>query len=129
MAIAEPKTSQLKVTKNSIIAEGSEGQIFYASPTRARLLIDCGAAVLVNVPKPVGPAVVKVPGPTEAKPAEPLEKKEYSPADQAGPSIDSASSIPSGQAEQSSSSAAAPASPKPNARTLHARKPKATLTR
>lgn len=129
MAIAEPKTAQLRVTKNSIIAEGSAGQIFYASPTRAKLLIDCGAAVLVNAPKPVGPAVVKVPSPAETKPAEPAEKKTFSLADQDGPLTVSASSIPYGPAEPPSSSAAAPASPKPNAQPSKRRGPKAKHTR
>lgn len=98
MALAEHKTAQCRVRKNCIIAEGSEGQIFYASPTRAKLLIDAGAAELVNAPRP-GPAVVKVPGPTETKPAEPAEKKSYSPADPAGPLTDSAPSSKSGSVE------------------------------
>ncbi len=114
MPIAEQKTAQLRVRKNCIIAEGSEGQIFYASSTRARLLIDAGAAELVNVPRP-GPSIVKVPGPSETKPAEPAEKKSSFPAGQDGRSTDSASSIESGQAEPSSSSAAAPALPQNNA--------------
>lgn len=115
MAIAEPKTAQLRVRKNSIIAEGSEGQIFYASPTRAKLLIDAGAAELVNVQRPAGPAVVKVPGPTETKPAVPLEKKSSLSEIAAGLSTVSLESIESGPVILSSSLAAAPASPSSNA--------------
>lgn len=107
--IAEQKTAQLRVKKNCIIAEGGGGTIFYATPTRARLLIDGGGAELVNV----GPAVRPVVGPSETPTAgpsefkEPVEKKSVSQDVQAGPLTGSASSTESGTAPLSSSSAAA----------------------
>lgn len=65
----EPKTAHLRVKHKRIIAEGTGGTIFWATPSRARLLIDAGAVELMNGPRLVGPA--------ETKPAEPLEKKEH----------------------------------------------------
>lgn len=121
---AEFKTAQLRVKPNCIIAEGGGGQIFYASPTRARALIDAGAAELVNVSKVskviemdkpiIGPTEAPIAGPTEFK--EPAEKKSYSPAVPDGRLTDSPSSIESGKAAPSSSSAAAQVSPKSNAK-------------
>jgi hypothetical protein len=110
---AEEKTAQLRVKKNCIIAEGGGGTIFYATPTRARLLIDGGAAELVNV----GPTVRPVVGPSEMPVAGPSEFKESpekksSAIAQGGPSIDSAPSTESGKAALLSSSAEALVSPK-----------------
>jgi hypothetical protein len=110
---AEEKTAQLRVKKNCILAEGGGGTIFYATPTRARLLIDGGGAELVNIPptfsgprnKPeTGPSETPIAGPSEFK--ESAEKKSLA-ATQGGPSIDSVPSIESGSAELSSYSAAA----------------------
>lgn len=111
----EAKTAQLRVMRRQIIAEGAGslrcpihcgaekcshgGAVFWATPTRARLLVDAGAAELLNA------------GPSEIKPAGPLEKKS-SAVDQAGPSTDSQSSKESVKAESPSASAAAPASAK-----------------
>ena len=102
--IAEQKISQLRVIGRGIIAEGSAGQIFWATPTRARLLIDIGAAELVNQ------FTAQVVGPSETKPMEPAEKK-YSAAAQGGPLTGSAPLIAHGKAELSSVSAAALVSP------------------
>lgn len=106
--IAEPKTAQLRVKKNCILAEGGAGTIFWATPTRARLLIDGGGAELVNADpakRPVaGPSETPVAGPSEFK--ESPEKKS-SAAAQGGPLTASVSSTESGQAALSSSSAAA----------------------
>lgn len=113
--IAEQKTAQCRVIGNNIIAEGCAGQIFYATPTRARLLIDAKAAELVNAPAEapvIGPSETPVAGPSEFK--EPAEKK-YSAAAQGGPLIDSVSSIASGTAPLSSSSAAGLVSPQRSA--------------
>jgi hypothetical protein len=113
---AEFKTAQLRVRKNCILAEGCSGTIFYATPTRARLLIDGGGAELVNV----GPAERPVAGPSETPTAGPGEFKESaekksSAAAQDGRLIDSASSIGPGKAALSSSSAEALVSPKRSA--------------
>ena len=94
--LAEQKTAQLRVIGHGIIAEGSAGQIFWATPTRARLLIDIGAAELVN--QFAAPVI----GPSETKPAEPAEKKSF-PAVPDGRLTDSAPSIESGKAAPSSS--------------------------
>ncbi|MCR4331300.1 MAG: hypothetical protein NUV34_01130 [Sulfuricaulis sp.] len=94
---AEFKTAQLRVRKNCILAEGSDGSIFWATPTRARLLIDAGAAELVNA----GPSVAPTVGPSETKPMEPAEKKSFAVA-QAGPSTDFPLSSELGTAAQSS---------------------------
>mgnify|MGYP003393625606 FL=1 len=99
----EFKTAQLRVKAKCIIAEGGAGTIFWATPARARALLDAGAAVLMNA------------GPSEFKPQEPAEKK-FSVAAPAGPSTDSASSSLHGAAAQSSASAEAPASPKRRSR-------------
>ena len=110
---AEQKTAQCRVKKNCIIAEGGAGTIFYATPTRARLLIDGGGAELVNV----GPTVRPVAGPSETPTAGPsefkevVEKKSVSHEGPAGPSIDFPASIESGKAALSSYSAAALVSP------------------
>ncbi len=112
--IAEQKTAQLRVKRNCIIAEGGGGTIFYATPTRARLLIDGGGAELVNV----GPAVRPVVGPSETPTAgpsefkEPAEKKSVSQGVQGGPLTALAPSTESGMAALPSSSAAALVSPK-----------------
>lgn len=121
--IAEMRTAQLRVKPNAIIAEGGGGTIFYATPTRARLLIDAGAAELVNVSnvskviemdKPIiGPTETPAAGPSEFK--EPAEKK-YLPADPDGRLTDSPRSIESGKAKQSSLSAAGRVSPKASAK-------------
>ena len=114
---AEMRTAQLRVRPNAIIAEGGGGTIFYATPTRAKLLIDHGAAELVNV----GPTVRPAAGPTETKPTgptefkEPAEKKSYSQGGPAGPLTDSQPSIESGKAKPSSSLVAAHRSPKTSA--------------
>jgi len=97
----EFQTTQLRVRKNCIIAEGSAGQVFYATASRARVLINAGAAELVNV----GPAERQLVGPSETKPAEPAEKK-YSAGVAAGPLTATAPSIESGKGILSSASAA-----------------------
>jgi len=101
---AEQKTAQLRVKRNCIIAEGGGGTIFYATPTRARLLIDGGGAELVNASvRPVaGPSETPTAGPSEFK--EPAEKK-YSRVVPGGHSIDFQPSIESGKAQLLSSSA------------------------
>jgi len=93
----EQKTAQLRVKKNCIIAEGGGGTIFYATPTRARLLIDGGGAELVNASvRPVaGPSETPTAGPSEFK--EPAEKK-YSAVAQDGRLTDSQQLIGSGKA-------------------------------
>ncbi len=96
--ISEQRTAQLRVKKNCIIAEGGGGTIFYATPTRARLLIDGGAAELVNV----GPVERQIVGPSETKPTGPQEKKTVLIDSTAGPSTDSPASIESGKTEPSS---------------------------
>jgi hypothetical protein len=79
----ELKTAQIRIRKRAIIAEGASGSVVFVTPSRARLLIDGGAADLVNA------------GPSQTKPAGPSEKKSL-PAAPAGPSTDSAPSNPPG---------------------------------
>lgn len=107
----ELKTAQLRVSRKAIIAEGCEGTIFWATPSRAKLLIAAGAAMLVNA-EAVGPA--------EAPTAGPTEKKSFA-VDQVGPSTDSASSTPSAPAAPSSSSEVDQASPLTSAQPLSKR--------
>lgn len=115
-SFAEQRTAQLRVKKNCIIAEGGGGTIFWATPTRARLLIDGGGAELVNVgpaERPAaGPSETQIAGPSEFK--EPAEKK-YSAAGPGGRLIDSVPSTGSGAGAVSSVSAAALVSPQRNA--------------
>ncbi|MFA6204494.1 MAG: hypothetical protein WC710_15050 [Gallionella sp.] len=93
--MSEFKTAQLRVKRKAIIAEGAGGTIFWATPSRARLLIDAGACELMNANVPARPAI----GPSETKPQEPAEKK-FSAAAPAGPSTDSASSSQPGAVAQ-----------------------------
>ena len=88
----EFNTAQLRIRAKCIIAEGSEGAIIWVTPSRARMLIDAGAAELVN------------PGPSETKPTGAAEKK-YSAAGPAGRSTATARSIAPGAAALSSASA------------------------
>lgn len=83
----EAKTAQIRIRKRAIIAEGAGGTVVFVTPSRARLLIDGGAADLVNA------------GPSQTKPAGPSEKK-FSAAAPAGPSTDSASSSEPGAVAQ-----------------------------
>ena len=103
--IAEQKTAQMRVIGRGIIAEGSAGQIFWATPTRARLLIDIRAAELVN--QFTAPVI----GPSETKPMEPAEKK-HSAISQGGRLTDSVPSIESGTDSASSVLVEAHRSPK-----------------
>ena len=98
--LAEMKTAQCRVIGNSIIAEGCSGTIFYATPTRARLLIDAGAVVLVNT---VGPSNAQVVGPSETKPTGPQEKKTSLTDSTDGHSTDSPASTRSGKGDASQS--------------------------
>lgn len=93
--MAQFNTTQVRVRKNCIIAEGSGGHVFYTNAARARALINAGAVDLVN------PIVI---GPKETKPAEPAEKKSYHAAPD-GPSTDSAPSSEPGAASSSASQA------------------------
>ncbi len=117
MARAELKTAQCRIKPRRIIAEGCGGTIFWATPTRARLLIDVGAVELVNmVPVQAGPVATRPIGPTEAPVAGPSEVKEppekrSSAVVPDGPSIDSQSSSEPGTAALSSASAAGLLSP------------------
>ncbi len=103
---AELQTAQLRVKPRCIIAEGSGGMIFYATPSRARALIDAGVVDLLNAAPAnapaAGPSETPSAGPGEFK--EPAEKKS-SAADPAGRSTDSASSSVRGTAALSSASA------------------------
>lgn len=101
----EFKTAQLRVKAKCIIAEGSSGTVFWATPARARALIDAGAAELMNA------------GPSEFKPVGHLEKKSLAAA-QDGRSTDSALSSAHGTAAQQSASAEDPALPKRRLRKL-----------
>jgi len=97
--MSELKTAQLRVKRKAIIAEGGGGTIFWATPSRARLLIDAGACELMNatIQPVVGPAATKPAGPAQTK--EPIEKKS-SAAAPVGPSTDSALSSPPGTVAQ-----------------------------
>lgn len=96
----EQKTAHLRIKPRRVLPEGDGGTIFWATPTRARQLLEIGAVEMLNAP-----------GPAETKPAGPLEKK-FSAADPAGPSTDSAPSSQPGPAAVLSASVAGPASPK-----------------
>lgn len=111
--MSEFKTAQLRVKRKAIIAEGSGGTIFWATPSRARLLIDAGAVELMNADVPAQPVI----GPSETKPQEPAEKK-FSAAAPAGLSTDSASLSQPGAAAPLSASEEAPALPKRKSRRL-----------
>jgi hypothetical protein len=89
--MSEFKTAQLRVKRKAIIAEGAGGTIFWATPARARLLIDAGACELMNAQSAIGPS--------QTKPQEPAEKKSLAAAP-AGPSTDSASSSQPGAVAQ-----------------------------
>lgn len=104
----ELKTAQMRVNKKAIIAEGCGGTLFWATPTRAKLLIAAGAASLVNA---------DVAGPSETPTAGPTEKKS-SAVDPVGPSTDSVASNPSASAAPSSSSEEDQASPLTSAQPL-----------
>lgn len=106
----EQKTAQLRVKPKAIIAEGSGGTVFWATPTRARLLIASGAAEFVGT---AGPAETKPAGPGETK--ESAEKKFLDGA-QAGQSTASALSSAPATVAPSSVSPEAPVSPLNNAR-------------
>ncbi len=97
----EHKTAQLRIRRKVIIEEGCGGSIILVTPSRARALIDAGAADLMNAQ----------PGPAETKPAGPLEKK-FSAAVPAGRSTDSAASSEPGTAASVSVSVVVPALPK-----------------
>ena len=113
--MSELKTAQLRVKRKAIIAEGGGGTIFWATPSRARLLLDAGACELMNATlQPViGPAETKPAGPAQTK--EPIEKKS-SAAASAGPSTASASSSQPGAVAQLYASLEAPASPRRKSR-------------
>jgi len=115
--VLEAKTAQLRIKPNRIIAEGTGGTIFWATPARARLLIDAGAVVLMNagvLARPViGPGQTKPAGASETK--EPVEKKS-SAADPAGRLTDSAPSSGTGPAAPLFASAEDPALPKRRSR-------------
>lgn len=113
--MSELKTAQLRVKRKAIIAEGGGGTIFWATPSRARLLIDAGACELMNatIQPVVGPAATKPAGPAQTK--EPIEKKS-SAAAPVGPSTDSALSSQPGAVAQLYASLEAPASPKRKSR-------------
>jgi len=106
----EQKTAHLRIKPRRIMPEGDGGTIFWATPTRARQLLDLGAVDLLNAP---GPAETKPAGPDETK--ESLEKKSFA-TDPAGPLTDSVASSDAGSVAVSSASAAAPASPKRKSR-------------
>lgn len=62
MSVAEEKTAQmLMVARN--IAEGAPGTHFWASPTRARMLMEKGAAIMVNAGAPASDGAVLKRGP------------------------------------------------------------------
>jgi len=111
--MSEFKTAQLRVKRKAIIAEGGRGTIFWATPTRARRLLDAGAVDLMNAEPVAGPSETKPAGPAEHK--EPIEKKSSATAP-AGPSTDLAQSSQPGVVAQSSASEVAPASPKRKSR-------------
>jgi hypothetical protein len=112
--MAELKTAQLRVKRKAIIAEGGGGTIFWATPSRAQLLIDAGAVELMNAEQPtIGPAATKPAGPTQTK--EPIEKKSSATAP-AGPSTDLAQSSQPGVVAQLYVSLEAQASPKRKSR-------------
>lgn len=133
--VAERRTAQVRVRPRVTVGEGSGrmgacpfncgqpkcscgGTIFYATPTRARQLIDAGAVDLVNF-QPVEQPMV---GPSETKPIGPSEKKtDRSVAVQVGPSTALAPSSAPGPAASSSASAADPALPPNNAPPLRKR--------
>ncbi len=102
----ELQTTQVRIKKNCIIQEGSDGTVVWMTPSRAQLLCDHGAVEIIGSAQPYI-------GPSETKPAGPESKKSL-PAAQDGPSIDSAASSEDGTAELQSSAAAAPASPLSN---------------
>ena len=111
--MSELKTAQLRIKRKAIIAEGGGGTIFWATPTRARLLLDAGAVELMNAEVTAGPAETKPAGPAQTK--EPIEKKS-SAAASAGPSTASASSSQPGAVAQLYASLEAPASPRRKSR-------------
>lgn len=96
----ELKTAQVRILPKSIIAEGTAGAIVWMTPTRAKLMIDHGAVELVNGSRQlIGPAEMQALTGS-------LEKKtESSEEILDGPSIDSLTSSPPGEAEQSLSQA------------------------
>jgi hypothetical protein len=111
--MSELKTAQLRVKRKAIIAEGAGGTIFWATPSRARLLIDAGAVELMNAMPVAGPSETKPAGPAQTK--EPIEKK-FSAAAPVGPSTDSALSSQPGAVAQLYASLEAPASPRRKSR-------------
>ena len=107
----EAPTAQLRIRPGCIIAEGTgpkrgrPAPIIWVTPSRARQLIDAGAAELVNA------------GPSETKPAGPEEKKsESAPVTPAGPLTGSQPLVEPGRVTPSPSSEAVPASPKRRSR-------------
>ena len=103
----EYPTSQIRLHKNVIVQEGSGPSIIWVTPSRARLLIDAGAASLVNL----GPAIQPEIGPSETKPTGPTEKKSFA-TEPGGQLTGSAKLNETGKAQPSAASAAAHPSPK-----------------
>jgi hypothetical protein len=102
----EAPTAQIRLKNNVIVAEGAGPSIIWVTPSRARFLIDAGAADLFGRMPTEQPSA----GPSETKPQEPQEKKSSAIA-RDGQLIDSASSMPAQDAPASPASAAAPALP------------------
>jgi len=133
----EPQTAQMRVMPNAILSEGCGraggncpyhcerfiqtrrcscgGTIFYTTPSRARALINAGAAELLNTPgAPLAPRETPIVGPRETPMPVPSEKK-YSAVAPDGRSTDSQQSSETGTAAPSSLSAADQALPESNA--------------
>lgn len=110
--VIEQKTAHLRVKPRRILPEGDGGTIFWATPARARRLLDEDAVVLLNAPA-AGPAETKPAGASETKDA--IEKKS-SAAAPAGPSTDSVPSSQPGAVASLFASAVALVSPKRKSR-------------
>lgn len=100
MAQVEHATAQIRLNRGVIISEGIGPCIIWVPLSRARMLIDAGAATAIEQPNI---------GPSEIKPEAPTEKKSLTET-QDGPLTDSAPLETSGLIAQSSASVAAQAS-------------------
>ena len=114
----EHRTVQCRVLPPSIIMEGASGTTFWATPTRAKRLAECGAVEIIggHTEQHAGPTETKPAGATETKSVIPIEEpiavpNESSAAASDGPSTDSAQLSGAASAELSSASEAVPVSP------------------
>jgi hypothetical protein len=111
MLQVEAKNVQIKLARNVVAPEGSDGQIVWVTKTRAMQLFDLGAASLFGkMPKEVQEIA-----PQETKPIESFEKKSL-PATETGQLTDLAASTDAGTNQPLSSSAADQVSPKPKSK-------------